>query len=250
MRPIGPPFFSDRPSLLLHFLFYIHLSNVYPRSWECERKKLETPRHQALSDHHVLLEGTLLKPNMVLPGSDAPKVPVAEAAAATVRALRRSVPPAVPGVMFLSGGQGEAEATEHLNAMNLLPGRPWTLSFSYGRALQASVLKVCFAKSEEEKNTLKRKNSFYTSPPKKTDLGKRCVSQKTNFHALNPRRGRATRPTCRRRRRSCSRWPATTASLRWVSTRAAARADPAASRCSRKTTRTERLGPLPLFGGT
>ena len=61
----------------------------------------------------------------------------------TVRALQRVVPPAVPGILFLSGGQSEEEATAHLNAMNALPAvKPWALSFSYGRALQSSVLKA------------------------------------------------------------------------------------------------------------
>jgi len=98
--------------------------------------------YKALNDNHVLLEGTLLKPNMVLPGAEAPKVDPRYAAALTVQALRRSVPPAVPGIMFLSGGQSEEEATAHLNEINKLEGRPWVLSFSFGRALQASVLKA------------------------------------------------------------------------------------------------------------
>lgn len=87
----------------------------------------------------VLLEGMLLKPNMVLPGSAAAKADPAAVAAATLRVLRRTVPPAVPGIVFLSGGQTEAESSQHLALMNSqqLPGpKPWTLSFSYGRALQ------------------------------------------------------------------------------------------------------------------
>jgi len=79
----------------------------------------------------------------VTPGSDAPKVSCEIIAKCTVRALQRTVPPAVPAVMFLSGGQSEEEATINLNAMNALQTlKPWTLSFSYGRALQASVLKT------------------------------------------------------------------------------------------------------------
>jgi len=101
--------------------------------------------YKALSDHHVYLEGTLLKPNMVTPGASCPKRNTAdEIGLATVTALRRTVPPAMPGVTFLSGGLTELDATANLNAMNKLPAelRPWRLSFSYGRALQASVLKA------------------------------------------------------------------------------------------------------------
>uniref|UniRef100_A0A3Q2LD29 Fructose-bisphosphate aldolase n=2 Tax=Equus TaxID=9789 RepID=A0A3Q2LD29_HORSE len=98
--------------------------------------------YKALSDHHVYLEGTLLKPNMVTPGHACPiKYSPEEIAMATVTALRRSVPPAVPGVTFLSGGQSEEEASLNLNAINRCPlPRPWALTFSYGRALQASAL--------------------------------------------------------------------------------------------------------------
>jgi fructose-bisphosphate aldolase, class I len=98
---------------------------------------------RALDRHRVLCEGIVLKPNMVVAGQDLARRPsVKEAAAATVRCLRRYVPPAVPGIAFLSGGQSEQEATEHLNAMNKLGPHPWELSFSYGRALQASALQA------------------------------------------------------------------------------------------------------------
>ncbi len=98
----------------------------------------------ALSVQHVTLEGLLLKPSMVLPGTVAPRrAPVAEVAEATVRCLRRTVPAAVPGIVFLSGGQSDELATAHLDAMNRLPGpQPWPLSFSYARALQAAPLKA------------------------------------------------------------------------------------------------------------
>uniref|UniRef100_A0A8C2CTT2 Fructose-bisphosphate aldolase n=1 Tax=Cyprinus carpio TaxID=7962 RepID=A0A8C2CTT2_CYPCA len=98
--------------------------------------------YKALSDHHVYLEGTLLKPNMVTAGqSCTKKFTPQEVAMATVTAFRRTVPAAVPGICFLSGGQSEEEASLNLNAMNQLPlHRPWKLSFSYGRALQASAL--------------------------------------------------------------------------------------------------------------
>jgi fructose-bisphosphate aldolase class I len=105
--------------------------------------------YKALNDQHVLLEGTLLKPNMVTPGSEAKKVSPEEIAKYTVRTLQRTVPPAVPGVVFLSGGQSEEEATKNLNAMNALKAtKPWTLSFSFGRALQATVLKTWQGKKE------------------------------------------------------------------------------------------------------
>lgn len=100
--------------------------------------------YKALSDHHVMLEGTLLKPNMVRSGSDAAvQASSAEIALATVRVLQHTVPCAVPGITFLSGGMSEEEASLSLNAINQAPGpRPWSLTFSYGRALQQSVLKT------------------------------------------------------------------------------------------------------------
>eukprot|EP00898_Chlorokybus_atmophyticus_P000841 jgi/Chlat1/1758/Chrsp134S02111 len=95
-----------------------------------------------LADNNVLFEGILLKPSMVTPGADCKKRSSAEEVAAyTLRMLKRRVPPAVPGIMFLSGGQSEIEATQNLNAMNQSPN-PWHVSFSYARALQNSVLKT------------------------------------------------------------------------------------------------------------
>ena len=97
----------------------------------------------SLAEHRVALEGILLKPNMVLSGKESPKqASVQEVAEATVRCLKRVVPAAVPGIVFLSGGQTDQQATEHLNAMNRMKSLPWQLSFSYGRALQAPVLKA------------------------------------------------------------------------------------------------------------
>jgi len=94
--------------------------------------------------HNCLLEGLLLKPNMTTPGAEGPKKTSQEIAWFTVRTLARSVWPAVPGIMFLSGGQSEEEASLNLNEMNKITAipRPWTLSFSYGRALQSSTLKA------------------------------------------------------------------------------------------------------------
>jgi fructose-bisphosphate aldolase class I len=92
---------------------------------------------QRLQLHLVILEEMLLKPNMVVPGQDSQRqVTGLEVAAMTIRTLRKTVPPAVPGIVFLSGGQSPEQATEHLNAMNALGLQPWKLSFSYGRALQ------------------------------------------------------------------------------------------------------------------
>lgn len=105
---------------------------------------------KALSDHHVLLEGCLLKPNMVTSGADSgAKDTPADVGMFTVRSLTRTVPPALPGVMFLSGGQGEAEASRNLNAINRQPkAKTWHLSFSYGRALQASTIATWKGKKE------------------------------------------------------------------------------------------------------
>ncbi|MFY9943472.1 MAG: class I fructose-bisphosphate aldolase [Desulfobacterales bacterium] len=98
---------------------------------------------EALFDHCVSLEGLLLKPNMVVSGKDCPtQAGVAEVARATVRCLRQVVPAAVPGIVFLSGGQSSELATAHLNAMNAMGPHPWELSFSYGRALQEQPLKA------------------------------------------------------------------------------------------------------------
>jgi len=106
--------------------------------------------YKALSDHHVYLEGTLLKPNMVTAGQSCTKKYTPEQIGlATVTALRRTVPAAVPGIVFLSGGQSERDATINLNAINNAPGvKPWRLAFSYGRALQATILKVWQGKDE------------------------------------------------------------------------------------------------------
>jgi fructose-bisphosphate aldolase class I len=94
-----------------------------------------------LDAHRVLFEGMLLKPNMVIAGKKCPQqASVQEVAAATIRCLKRYVPAAVPGIIFLSGGQSAEEATDHLNAMNAMGRQPWEVSFSYGRALQAPVL--------------------------------------------------------------------------------------------------------------
>jgi fructose-bisphosphate aldolase class I len=94
-----------------------------------------------LARHGVSLEGMILKPSMVTSGIDNPKqADIATVAKATIRCFKRSVPAAVPGIAFLSGGQSSEMATAHLDAMNRLGGAPWELSFSYGRALQEKTL--------------------------------------------------------------------------------------------------------------
>ena len=96
---------------------------------------------QSLFEHRIHLEAMLLKPNMVLAGKECPhQAGVAEVAEATLRCMLRAVPAAVPGIVFLSGGQSDVLATEHLNALNQLAKAPWELSFSFGRALQAPAL--------------------------------------------------------------------------------------------------------------
>ena len=96
-----------------------------------------------LDAHHVIFEGMLLKPNMVIAGKKcARQENVQRVAEATIRCLTRCVPAAVPGIVFLSGGQSAEDATDHLNAINMMGPHPWQVSFSYGRALQAPVLEA------------------------------------------------------------------------------------------------------------
>jgi fructose-bisphosphate aldolase class I len=100
----------------------------------------------------VKLEGMVLKPNMVVPGQlSGTKASIEDVAEKTVKALKATVPPAVPGIAFLSGGQSDLEATAHLSAMNAMYDLPWKLTFSYGRALQAAALKAWGGKAENIK---------------------------------------------------------------------------------------------------
>ena len=97
----------------------------------------------ALYEHNVMLEGTILKVSMVLPGKDAEEqASIEEVAAATLHCLKASVPATLPGIVFLSGGQSDEDATAHLDAMNRMGEKPWPLSFSYGRAMQSAALKI------------------------------------------------------------------------------------------------------------
>jgi fructose-bisphosphate aldolase class I len=111
----------------------------------CEAVTEETLRitFSKLMEHRVRLEGMILKPSMVVSGKDNPRqAGVDEVAERTIRCLKRTVPAAVPGIAFLSGGQSAVSATEHLNAMNKLGPHPWQVSFSYARALQDPALKA------------------------------------------------------------------------------------------------------------
>jgi fructose-bisphosphate aldolase class I len=105
--------------------------------------------YEELFQARVFLEGSVLKPNMVVPGKKCPKrASVDEVAEKTVRVLKHAAPPAVPGIAFLSGGQSDEEATAHLDAINRLGDLPWKVTFSYGRALQAAPQKAWSGKSE------------------------------------------------------------------------------------------------------
>jgi fructose-bisphosphate aldolase class I len=105
--------------------------------------------YQELYYARVKLEGTVLKPNMVVPGKKAEEqASVDEVAEKTLRVLKQCVPAAVPGVAFLSGGQSDLDATARLNAMNKIGGVPWKLTFSYSRALQAAPQKAWAGKAD------------------------------------------------------------------------------------------------------
>jgi fructose-bisphosphate aldolase, class I len=117
-------------------------THTIERSFEVTSAVLDA-LYEELYAQRVVLEGSLLKPNMVLSGySCTTQASVEDVAAATVKCFKEQVPAAVPGIVFLSGGQSDELATAHLNAMNKLGPLPWQLSFSYGRALQAPALKA------------------------------------------------------------------------------------------------------------
>ena len=114
-----------------------------------------------LYGQNVLLEGMVLKPNMVLSGYKcSEQASVDDVAKMTVTVLKRCVPSAVPGIAFLSGGQSNEDATAHLNSMNRILGNssPWNLTYSYGRALQASALDTW---SGKEENVPAAQDAFY-----------------------------------------------------------------------------------------
>ncbi|WMS43210.1 class I fructose-bisphosphate aldolase [Acuticoccus sp. MNP-M23] len=102
----------------------------------------------ALNEMRVDLTGIILKPNMIVPGQNGPQVSTREVAEKTIACLKATVPATVPGIAFLSGGQSDEMATEHLAIMNEIGGMPWKLTFSYGRALQQSCLKAWSGQKE------------------------------------------------------------------------------------------------------
>jgi fructose-bisphosphate aldolase class I len=105
--------------------------------------------YEELYEQRVVLEGTVLKPNMIVPGKKSAKqASVEEVAERTIMVLERCVPVAVPGIAYLSGGQSDEMATAHLDAMNKIGGFPWNMTFSYGRALQAAPQKAWSGKKE------------------------------------------------------------------------------------------------------
>ena len=130
------------------------------RHFDVTEAALKVVFHE-LFRHRVRLEAMLLKPNMVLSGKDStPQASVVQAAAMTLECMRHSVPAAVPGIVFLSGGQSDVQATEHLNALNQQGKAPWELSFSFGRALQAPALKAWAGSAENARtaqNTLQHR---------------------------------------------------------------------------------------------
>ena len=136
----------------------------------------------ALADHRIYLEGMVLKPNMVISGKKASNRASPEVVAeSTVRCLKRHVPPAVPGIAFLSGGQSSEEATLHLSLMNKLGPLPWNLTFSYGRALQDTALKAWggaaanFAAGQKEFARRAKLNGLATTGRYSSDLEKQAA---------------------------------------------------------------------------
>ena len=108
-----------------------------------------TELYSQLGEQGVYLEGTILKPNMIVSGTQNPvQAGIEQVAEMTLDCFHKCVPQAVPGIVFLSGGQSDLDATAHLDAMNKIGGLPWKLSFSYGRALQAAPLKAWSGKPE------------------------------------------------------------------------------------------------------
>jgi fructose-bisphosphate aldolase class I len=127
---------------------------------------------QHLKDKNVDIKGTILKPNMVISGTNCKEqAGVQEVAEKTVKCLLENVPEDLPGIAFLSGGQSDIDATAHLDAMNKIGGFPWKLSFSYGRALQQAALKAWMGK-EENMNNAQAAFSHRALMNKKAALGK------------------------------------------------------------------------------
>jgi fructose-bisphosphate aldolase class I len=125
---------------------------------EVTREVLTAVFHE-LYEQRVALEGMVLKPNMIVPGKKSPRqASVEEVATRTIAALKATVPSAVPGIAYLSGGQSDEDATAHLNAMVHIGGFPWKMTFSYGRALQAAPQKAWSGRAE---NVAAAQRAFY-----------------------------------------------------------------------------------------
>ena len=120
------------------------------RTYEVTRFVLNALYHELYASR-VFLEGTILKPNMVIPGEDAKKASPDEVATWTIKLFKNCVPLAVPGIAFLSGGQSDVEATANLDAIARLGPHPWSITFSYGRALQAAAQHAWSGKPDQEK---------------------------------------------------------------------------------------------------
>lgn len=125
-------------------------NHTIERSFEATAETLEI-LFKALKNQDILMEGVILKASMVISGKDATnRADVQSVAEQTVKVLKQTVPENLGGVVFLSGGQGDEEATAHLDAMNKIGGTPWNLTFSYSRAIQSPVLRL-WAKGDEAK---------------------------------------------------------------------------------------------------
>ena len=111
--------------------------------------------YNELNNHKVDLKGTVLKPNMVIPGSDCKKKSNTEEIAKNLRMSKKNVPAEVPGIAFLSGGQSEIEASRNLNEINKINDTDFLITFSYGRGLQASALKEFGKNQSDERNIQK-----------------------------------------------------------------------------------------------
>ena len=139
--------------------------------------------YKELSSHNVNLKGTILKPNMILPGNESKsKSTSAEIAKMTLKCLKENVPNEVPGIAFLSGGQTEIEATQNLNEINKINDTNFIMSFSYGRALQQSALKNWGKNIKDITNTQKifnhrsKMNGLSTSAKWSMDLENQIIA--------------------------------------------------------------------------
>ena len=120
-------------------------------SCEDATKRCLSTLFESFAEKGVLVEGTILKPNMVVSGNEcSEQAGIQQVAEMTLNCLLENVPSNLPGITFLSGGQSDVDATAHLDAMNKIGGNPWKLSFSYGRALQQAALKTWSGKQDNE----------------------------------------------------------------------------------------------------